>query len=238
MLPVRSNAQRRLLHVHAVAYGAHVRTRLFAVAVALLAIAGAGATSASAATPSCGNSCIDLSSHVYGSASSPPFVLADLPQSQSIGQPLTLARASNTNPGEDFDPSFQGLVSDFVAAGLMSVQMDFLYGNLDAYEFEYAPLGAATGLCIGVPTTPANGTRVALEPCGVTVKTVWILDSSSGFSGPDIPLIQGATNSNFFDPQVLTAPLPGQPLSTSALRVSGAAMIPANQLWGAKFGAL
>ncbi len=215
-----------------------IRARWFAVTAALLVMAGLGAASASAATPSCGNTCVDFSSQLYGSASSPPFVLADAPNLQNVGQPLTLASASNFNPGEDFLMSAQGLVSDFVAAGLMAPQMGTLYGSLDVYEIEYAPFGAATGLCVGVPATPGSGTRVQLEPCGVSCKTCWIIDTSAPTPGPDLPLIQGATNSNFPDPPVLTAPLPGQPLTTSLLRVAGNAALPKNQLWGTKSGVL
>ena len=45
-----------------------------------------------------------------------------------------------------------------------------------AFEVEYAPYGVDSGLCVGVGTTAAQNTPVALEPCGVSSKTVWILD--------------------------------------------------------------
>ena len=194
-------------------------------------------TAQTAATPSCGPSCVDFSSSVYGTSSNPAFVLADAPQRQTVGQPLTLARPSNVNAGEDFTFSFQGLVSDFIAAGLIAPGMA-PYASLDAYEIEYAPFGVDTGLCIGVGTTPANGSGVALEPCGVSAKTVWIIDSTNPITSSDAPLINGATNSNFSDPQVLSTLLPGLPLFTSTLHTSSGNTVLANQLWGAKMGVL
>jgi hypothetical protein len=44
----------------------------------------------------------------------------------------------------------------------------------NAHEYEYTPGNALSGLCAGVAVTAANGTPVALQPCGLTSKTVWI----------------------------------------------------------------
>ncbi len=169
------------------------------------------ATAHTAATPSCGVSRIDLSNALYGTSSNPAFVLADVPQAQNTGQPLTLAHPGNSNPGEDFTISLEGPVTDFIQAGLIASGMT-PYDSLEAYEIEYAPFGAGTGLCVGVPTTPADGTRVDLEPCGVSAKTVWIPDSTNPITTTDAPLINGATDNNFSDPYVLSTLLPGLPL--------------------------
>jgi hypothetical protein len=214
-----------------------IGTRLFAVTAALLITATVAAGGASAATPGCGNPCFDLSTSAFGSVGTPTFVLADVPQLDNVGQPLTLARASATNQGEDFVVSDEGLVTDFVQAGLMEPGMGVLYGSLSVFELEYAPFGAETGLCVGVPTAPANGTRVELEPCGVSSKTTWIPETGTPFRTTAAPLISGATSNNFFDPYVMTAPAPGLPLTTSMLRINNAALAP-NQLWGAIQGAL
>ena len=193
-------------------------------------------TAQTAATPSCGTTCVDFSNALYGTSSSPTFVLADVPQAQNVGQPLTLARAGVADAGEDFVLPFQGSVSDFIAAGIIAPGMA-PYGSLGAYEIEYAPFGVESGLCVGVGVTPANGTGVALEPCGVSAKTVWIIDSTNPITSSDAPLINGATNSNFSDPQVLSTLLPGLPLLTSTLQMSTGNTAVANQLWGAKTGA-
>ncbi len=192
-------------------------------------------TAQTAATSSCGASCTDFSSGLYGAASNPAFVLANVPQTQNIGQPLTLAGASNTDAGEDFTVSTQGTVSDFIAAGLIAPGMS-PYGSLAAYEFEYSPSGVQTGLCVGVGATPADGTGVALEPCGTSAKTVWIPDTQ--LAGSDHPLINGATNTNFSNPFVLSALGPGFPLFTSTLHKSSGNTAFTNQLWGEKTGVL
>lgn len=85
-----------------------IGTRLLALTAAFLTIGGVVATGASAATPSCGNSCVNLYSAAYGSFTSPTFVLADQTHAQIVGQPLTLAGASDTNQGEDFMVSDDG----------------------------------------------------------------------------------------------------------------------------------
>ena len=53
---------------------------------------------------------------------------------------------------------------------------DRSYPDLYAYEIQYAPFGVDSGLCVGVGSTAVAGTKVALEPCGVSSKTVWITD--------------------------------------------------------------
>lgn len=190
-----------------------IRSKFVAAAAALMLVSSVGAPSvptANAATASCGASCIDLSSGSYG----PGFVLDVQDQSEAVGQPIIMAQASNSNPGEDFKISFQGLVQDLFAAGLVSAAVNLHYSTLPAYEFEYSPFGVDSGLCMGVSATPSSGTGITLQPCGVSAKTVWItqgpIDSSDSF------LINGA-DTNFSYPFVLTAAPTGLPLFTSNL---------------------
>jgi hypothetical protein len=209
--------------------------RLLAVAAAML-VGGLGATltpTASAATPSCGHSCINVFPRLYGSG----FVLDVLNQNEGIGQPIVLAPASNTNPGEDFTVSFQGLVSDFIAAGLVSPALS-AYDNLQAVEFEYAPFGVDSGLCVGVGAAPTNHTPVALESCGVTAKTVWIENPDQSITGANLSLINAATDNSFSHPYVLTDLRPDQgQLFTWPLDGGGILHNRfANQWWGASFG--
>lgn len=139
-----------------------IKTRLSAVIIALLT-AGTLPATATAATPTCGAPCIHAFSEAYGTHTTPAFVLASRKAGDAVGAPLTLARASNTNPAEDFTPSYQGLVSDFIAAGLMYPGMS-IYNSDAAFEFQYAPDGHGnSNLCIGVPATPANGTGISLQ---------------------------------------------------------------------------
>jgi len=206
-----------------------IKSKVFAAAATLTLVGGvgaAGALSASAATPSCGSSCIEVFSHDFGTHHQPNFVLDTLRQGEKVGQPQILFRTSNADPAEDYTISYQGLVSDFYAADLVSAAVDLHYGGgatLDptttppttfpddeAYEIQYSPYGVDSGLCTGVAATAVAGEKVTLQPCGVSSKTVWIVDSAdSTFSGY-VPLINGS-DTNFSQPFVLTYPASAYP---------------------------
>ena len=110
-----------------------------------------------------------------------------------------------------------------------------------------------SGLCVGVGSTAVAGTKVALEPCGVSSKTVWIKDYSGArpsIFGSYVPLINGS-DTNFSQPFVMTYPSSGYPtdkprpqLYTANLTgfSQGSAFNPtgvnSNQLWGADSGVL
>ena len=121
------------------------------------------------------------------------------------GQPIILFQASNSDPGQDFTISFQGTVNDFYKAGLVSSSLNLHYSKLWAYEIEYSPYGADSGYCVGVGSTAVDGTGVALEPCGQSAKTVWVVDSYASIKGHFVPLINGS-DTNFSHPYVLNYP--------------------------------
>ena len=125
-----------------------------------------------------------------------------------------------------------------------------------AFENEYAPFGVESGLCMGVAATAFSDEGVTLQPCGVSSKTVWILDTYDQFSFRDafkngIPLINGS-NTNFSQPFVLSYPNQGFPTDKPrpqlvVLNLTGFSngfggpqlgTISSNQLWGATFGVL
>src|SRR6266568_205651 len=161
-----------------------------------------------------------------GTHAHPNFVMDVLRQGAQLGQPVILFRTSNSDPAEDFTLSFQGSTSDFFAAGLVSSAVALHYGctvgpfitcatGVDdpAFEAEYAPFGVDSGLCVGVGTTAAQNTPVALEPCGVSSKTVWIIDTNDSpetLSHDYVPLIN-RSDTNFSHPFVLTYPKNGFP---------------------------
>ncbi len=163
------------------------KSKVFAAAVTVTVVGGVGTVgmlSAGAATPSCGHSCIDIFSRQFGTHRTPNFVVDVFQQGARVGQPIILFRTSNSDPAEDFTVSFQGLTSDFFAAGLVSAAVNLHYGNgsvaaVDepAFELEYSPFGVGSGLCVGTATTAIQGEGVTLQPCGVSAKTVWILDT-------------------------------------------------------------
>ena len=211
-----------------------IKSKVFAAAAALTLVGGVGAVgtmSAGAATPSCGHSCIDVFNRAFSSHSNPSFVQDVLRQGEKVGQPIILFRQSNSDPAEDFTVSYQGQVSDFYAAGLVSASLDLHYGggcavytppptgtitpgscsgyypDDFAFEVEYSPYGVDSGLCVGVPATAAADTYVSLQPCGATAKTVWIqdVDNATGFVDSYTPFINGS-DTNFSHPYVLDYP--------------------------------
>jgi len=252
------------------------KSKMLAGAATLALIGGvgtAGALSASAATPSCGRNCIDIFSRAFGTHRTPGFVMDVLRQGAKVGQPIILFRTSNTDPAEDFVPSFQGTTADFFAAGLVSSAVALHYGcipaaqpggnfpncipgisvNDPAIELEYSPFGVDSGLCVGVAATATAKEGVTLQPCGVSSKTVWIIDTNDSpatLRGGYVPLINGS-DTNFSHPFVLTYPGNGFPtdkprpqLFTSNLTGFSHGIgtpigsVNDTQLWGADFGVL
>jgi hypothetical protein len=242
------------------------------------------AGTASAATPSCGIACVNLFSYDFGTHKSPNFTVDVLRQGERVGQPIILFRTSNFDPALDWSVSFQGTVADFFAAGLVSSALALHYGciagvnfpncpfnvtstqspaapttkNSDylAVENEYAPFGVDSGLCMGVAATAFSDEGVTLQPCGVSSKTVWVLDTldqqfTTAWAHGYIPLINGS-NTNFSQPFVLSYPNQGFPTDKPrpqlvVLNLTGFQFhvgnlfgtgANSNQLWGATFGEL
>jgi hypothetical protein len=250
-----------------------IKSKAVAAAVALAVVGGvgtAGAMSAGAATPSCGHRCIDVFSRQFGTHRSPNFLLDVFRQGLRVGQPIILFRSSNSDPGEDFTAAHQGSVAGFYAAKLVSAAVALHYGcipaghpranfpdcrpdgtNNRAFEFEYAPVGVESGLCAGLAAAAFQNERVTLQPCGVSARTIWILDSNGSratFRRGYLPLINGS-DTNFSHPFVLTYPKNGRPTDrprrqllvqkrTGFSRGRGKPIrsVQRDQLWGADMG--
>jgi hypothetical protein len=244
-----------------------IKSKVFAAAATMTLVGGGAgmaalttAGAANAATPSCGNTCIDVFSHQFGTFKSPSFVMDSYKQGDVAGTPVILFRTSNADPAEDFTVDDEGLVSEFYAASLVSAEVaihwgctDAVFGNCSgtgqgdyyAYEFMYSPYGVQTGLCTGVAATAVNGEHVTLQPCGVSGKTVWISDSKTGqLTARGEPLVNGSDN-NFNDPYGLTygqssypTDVPRPPLYTENVLGFSNGTINSNQLWSADAGVL
>ncbi len=250
-----------------------IKSKVFAAAATLTLVGGVGsvaALSAGAATPSCGNQCLDLFSREFGTHQQPNYVMDVWRQGAKVGQPVILFRTSNTDPAEDFNTAFQGLTSEFNSAGLVSNAVALHYGcagqfgansctkGVDdpAFETEYAPFGVDSGLCVGVASTAVQNEGVTLQPCGVSARTVWILDlndSPSTLNHDYIPLINGS-DTNFSHPFVLTYPKNGFPTDRPRPQLlvqnltgftqghfplgTPIGNVNDNQLWGADWGIL
>jgi hypothetical protein len=210
-----------------------IKTKLVTAATAVTVLAGvgvAGTLTANAATPKCGATCSDFYSGTSGTA----FVLA---APRRAGQPVTLARANRASKGEDFSVDALGTVHDFYRAGLLAGGLDKLYSGLSVYEIEYTPGATPSDLCLGTARTPGTGTPVALEPCGMKVKTVWIFARQKTSTGTYYALISAATSNSFQHPYVLTSLKPGAPLVT-AHQVASTDSHVGHQLWSAEAGVL
>ena len=122
-----------------------------------------------------------------------------------------------------------------------------------AIELEYSPFGVDSGLCVGVAATAVAHEGVTLQPCGVSAKTVWIIDSNDSpatLRGGYVPLINGS-DTNFSHPFVLTYPGNGFPTDTPRPQLfvnnltgfshgigTPVGSVDDTQLWGANFGVL
>jgi hypothetical protein len=216
-----------------------IRSKVITAALALSVVTGvaaAGTLAANAATKDCGALCTDLFSAALGTAKHPGYLLNVVDQAKQAGQPVNLAAATYTNPGEDFVLSYEGRVSDFYKAGLVSAGLDSLYPNLGVIEIQYGPKAKPSDLCVGTGTTPGADTPVTLQQCGMTVETTWIVDPVTTSAGTYDELISGATASSFQHPYVLTAGSPGEQLVTAALAGGDPALT--HQLWGSIQGAI
>jgi len=210
-----------------------IKTKLVTAATAVTVMTGvavAGTLTANAATPKCGATCSDFYSGTSGTA----FVLA---APRKAGQPVTLARADRARKGEDFSVDALGTVHDFYRAGLLAGGLDKLYSGLFVYEIEYTPGATPSDLCLGTARTPGAGTPVALEPCGMRAKTVWIFARQKTSTGTYYALISAATSNSFQHPYVLTSLKPGAPLVT-AHQVASTDSHVGHQLWSAEAGVL
>ena len=191
-----------------------IKSKVFAVAATMTMVGGVSAVGllpADASTGSCGSACLSVFSQEFGSS----FVFDVLRQGEKVGQPIILFRASNSDPAEDFTILDQGTVADYYTAGLVSEALDKNYGGDEGYEVEYSPYGVDSGLSIGVGSTAGDGSPVALEPCGASSKTVWVVDSYDSAGPTYYPWINGS-DTNFSNPFVLHYPSNGYP--TDVLR--------------------
>jgi hypothetical protein len=218
-----------------------VKSRVCAVAAALTIAGGlamAGAVPANAETPQCGQACVD-----FFPLSNPQLILDDPGAANNSGAPIATSTASTANEGQDFQISSESPVSDYVQAGIVSAAVGDYYGggnpgapDDEAFELEFAPFGAPTGYCVGVPSTAVEGTVVSLQPCGVNDHTLWILDSAQT-AGSYTPLIT-ATDTNFSTPYVLTNPSAGVFVTTETLQENSSGQISGDQLWSTQVGQL
>jgi len=224
-----------------------LRSKAFIAAAALTMAVAAGSVlatpgTAHSATKACGNGCVNIYQTAFGRG----FQLDAFQQRTATGTPIILFASSSTDPGQDFAVVDLGTVLDAYEAGLVTPQLTEYYSKQEAYEIDFAPNGIDIGECVGASATPADGTTVSLQPCGVSSQTIWVSSYIGGSpsNGNATPLINGA-NLDFWQPKVLTYPTGASPaeIPRPQLIVSsipgfqdgpvdpGTGSIGANQLW-------
>jgi len=202
-----------------------IKSKVFAAAATLTLVGGVstvGMLSAGAATPSCGFSCIDIFSRQFGTQPPPEFRDGCLapgracrPADHSCSAPAipTRPRTSRsrsrawcpTSTMSAWCPTRSTSTTATAASLPRTSPRSSSNTRLTAVD---------SGLCVGTATTAIQGEGVTLQPCGVTSKTVWILDTFDQpftfFFHHEAPAINGS-DTNFSHPFVLTYPSNGFP---------------------------
>jgi hypothetical protein len=174
--------------------------RKWLMAAATLTILGGMNAPANAATPECGSLCGSVFSHELGSYTQPGPVEAVLGGVARVGQPVILKPASSSDPSQDIIPRGQS-VSAFYAAGQVSAEVNRHYGSLTGVQQEYAPYGKGTRLCVGLAKVAYQNEGLTLQPCDVSARTVWIIDTpDSPATAPLYFPIVNASTRNFKRP--------------------------------------
>ncbi len=221
-----------------------IKSKVLAAA-AVLTLAGglsaAGTLAASAATPQCGNACVEVYSMKYATPTSLGFVETVFLGIPAVGVPTIVHQASSSDPAEDLIVPLAGTVSQLYAQGMVSAAVNEHYGSEHAVQIEYAPYGMPTGLCTAVAPTAYQNEGLSLQPCSTPGTTVWILDfADSPATAPTyFPIVNGS-NTDFVHPFAMTilgnpAHRPFTPIIMQHL-TGNPGSVPANQLWGAHHG--
>jgi hypothetical protein len=212
---------------------------LAAAAAATLAggLSAVGTVAASAATPQCGQSCLEVYSAKFATPTSLGFVETVFLGIPLRGVPTEVSPASSSNPAEDLIVPLAGTVSQLYAKGMVSAAVNAHFGSDTAVQIEYAPYGQPTGLCTAVAATAYQNEGLSLQPCSTPGTTVWILDTAA--PATYFPIVNGS-DTDFTRPFVMTilgnpAHQPFTPIIMQHLHGNNG-NVPANQLWGAHHG--
>jgi hypothetical protein len=221
-----------------------IKRKVLAVAAMAASVITVGTLSASAATPECDTNCISLFSRVLGNYAQPNVVEAVLDGVAKVGQPVILKRASSSDPSQDLIPNL-GKVSEFYAAGMVSAEVNSHYGNLDAAQIQYAPLGLISGLCVGLAKPASQGAGLTLQPCTDPGTTVFIIDMPHATADGYFPILNASTT-DFSRPFAMHYPRDQEATDQRLQQIqvrhlqfsSNDRTLPDRQLWGAYPGVL
>jgi hypothetical protein len=102
---------------------------------------------------------------------------------------VVMAAASTTSSAQDWAPVGEGVVSNAVTAGVLSSRLDMLYGGDSLVEYQYAPDGVPSDLClsggytVGLDGAIVPAATVVLGQCGYSASTMWIIDGTNEADG-------------------------------------------------------
>jgi hypothetical protein len=220
-----------------------IKTKVLAAAATLTIVGGlgtAGALPAGAATSQCGQACVQIFSAKFGTYANPGFIESVFLGIPAAGVPTILHRASSSDPTGDFIVPQAGLISTFLAEGMVSAAVAARFAGETAVQVEYAPYGKATGLCAAVAFPAYQNEGLSLQPCRTPATTVFILDyGDAPAAKPYFPIVDASTT-DFAHPFTMT--ILGDPAHSlfPQIRlqhmVGNPANVPADQLWGSEFG--
>jgi len=199
---------------------------------------------AGAATPACGLECGSVFSRELGTYDRPGVVEAIHRGLARVGQPVILKQASSADPSQDIVPHLAP-VSKFHEDGLVSAAVNDRYGDLLAVQQEYAPYGDGTELCVGLAGSPYQHQPLTLQPCGVSARTVWIIDTPDSHVEGYFPIVNAGTTT-FERPFAMNIRRDEIESGNKTLHIrlarlqflGAAKTLPDTQLWGFKQGVL
>ncbi len=167
-----------------------IKTRAYlaiaAAVVAAVAVVPVTFQPAGASTTACGSSCTSPVNQSAGTGEA-----LTVSGKTASGSSVVLATASTTNSAQDWTPEQEGTVgnAETLAPGVVPSALNMLYSGDTMVEFQYAPDGVPSDLCMGAVAL-YDGTQtnaaVQLTQCGVSAETLWIIDqndvSSDGYT--------------------------------------------------------
>jgi hypothetical protein len=167
-----------------------VKRRIFAgLATCALACGAftAVAPAADAASTDCGSHCVTWMPY----EEAPNAVLNSPGDSQ--GSIINLAAKANS-AHEDFVVSAPDTTTVYYQYGIISAALADEWPNYNMYEYQYAPDGVDSDLCIGTDGSASDSTGLTLQPCGVSADTLWLPLADEAYGGFE-PIVAGSDTS-------------------------------------------
>jgi hypothetical protein len=148
-----------------------------------------------AASSACGSSCTTISS-----AEDNTGWAMEVAGPTEVGSGLYMVGAENST-SEDFRLLYEGTVEEFYNAGIVNSTVGTTWPNDDVYQYEYAPGGTDSNLCVGETSL---GAPLTLQDCGVSAVTCWVALANDKIDGAEPLMI--ATDNVVNTPYVMTSP--------------------------------